>query len=158
MPAPHVSSDTRRGEGGGLELDDDPGRVDVDAVYAFLSTDAYWAKGRPRETVERLIREASRVVGLYEGERLIGLARTVSDDASFAYLADVYVLPEYRGRGLGVELVTEAVENGPYAKRRWLLHTQDAHSLYENSASPGRTRSSWSETRSEPSHLVGSGP
>ena len=116
---------------GGLELDDDPGRVDVDAVYAFLSTEAYWAKGRPRETVERLIREASRVVGLYEGERLIGFARTVSDDASFAYLADVYVLPEYRGRGLGVELVTEAVENGPYAKRRWLLHTQDAHSLYE---------------------------
>ena len=116
---------------GGLELDDDPGRVDVDAVYAFLSTEAYWAKGRPRETVERLIREASRVVALYEGERLIGFARTVSDDASFAYLADVYVLPEFRGRGLGVELVTEAVENSPYAKRRWLLHTQDAHSLYE---------------------------
>ena len=116
---------------GGLELDDDPGRVDVDAVYAFLSAEAYWAKGRPRETVERLIREASRVVGLYEGERLIGFARTVSDDASFAYLADVYVLAEYRGRGLGVELVREAIENGPYAKRRWLLHTQDAHSLYE---------------------------
>ena len=115
----------------GLELDDDPGRVDVDAVFGFLSTEAYWAKGRPRETVERLIREAARVVGLYDGRRLIGFARTVSDDASFAYLADVYVLAEYRGRGLGVELVQEAVENGPYAKRRWLLHTQDAHSLYE---------------------------
>jgi ribosomal protein S18 acetylase RimI-like enzyme len=116
---------------GGLELDDDLRRMDVDAVYDFLSTEAYWAKGRSRETVGRLIREASRVVGLYEGERQIGFARTVSDDASFAYLADVYVLPDFRGRGLGVELVREAVENGPYAQRRWLLHTQDAHSLYE---------------------------
>jgi ribosomal protein S18 acetylase RimI-like enzyme len=116
---------------GGLELDDDPGRVDIDALHAFLSEHAYWALGRPRETVERLVREASRIVGLYEGDRLIGFARTVSDGQSFAYLADVYVLPEYRGRGLGVELVREAVENGPYADRRWLLHTEDAHALYE---------------------------
>ncbi|HYZ18514.1 MAG TPA: GNAT family N-acetyltransferase [Gaiellaceae bacterium] len=116
---------------GGLELDDDPGRVDIDALHAFLSEHAYWALGRPRETVERLVREASRIVGLYEGDRLIGFARTVSDGQSFAYLADVYVLPEYRGRGLGFELVREAVENGPYADRRWLLHTEDAHALYE---------------------------
>ncbi|MGH2921296.1 MAG: GNAT family N-acetyltransferase [Gaiellaceae bacterium] len=116
---------------GGFELDDDASRVDVDALHAFLSTEAYWARGRPRETVERLVREASRVVGLYEGERQIGFARTVSDGQSFAYLADVYVLPDYRGRGLGVELVREAVENGPFADRRWLLHTEDAHSLYE---------------------------
>jgi ribosomal protein S18 acetylase RimI-like enzyme len=105
--------------------------VDVDALHAFLSEHAYWAFGRPRETVERLVGEASRVVGLYEGARLIGFARTVSDGQSFAYLADVYVLPEYRGRGLGVELVREAVENGPFADRRWLLHTEDAHALYE---------------------------
>jgi ribosomal protein S18 acetylase RimI-like enzyme len=116
---------------GGFELDDDPARVDVDALHAFLSEEAYWARGRPRETVERLVREASRVVGLYEGERQIGFARTVSDGQSFAYLADVYVLPDYRGRGLGVELVREAVENSPFADRRWLLHTEDAHSLYE---------------------------
>jgi ribosomal protein S18 acetylase RimI-like enzyme len=116
---------------GGFELDDDTSRVDVDALHSFLSKEAYWAKGRPRETVERLVREASRVVGLYDGERQIGFARTVSDGQSFAYLADVYVLPEYRGRGLGVELVREAVENGPFADRRWLLHTEDAHSLYE---------------------------
>jgi GNAT superfamily N-acetyltransferase len=116
---------------GGLELDDDPSRVDLDAVYDFLSTQAYWAKGRSRETVERLIREASRVIGLYHDGRQIGFARTVSDGASFAYLADVYVLPEYRGRGLGVELVREAVDRGPYADRRWLLHTEDAHELYE---------------------------
>jgi ribosomal protein S18 acetylase RimI-like enzyme len=121
----------RRALPGGFELDDDSGRVDVDALHEFLSKRAYWALGRPRETVTRLVREASRVVGLYDGERLIGFARTVSDGQSFAYLADVYVLPEYRGRGLGVELVREAVENGPYADRRWLLHTEDAHALYE---------------------------
>ena len=121
----------KRGLPGGCELDDDPARIDLDAVYEFLSTEAYWAKGRSRETVERLIREASRVVGLFHAERQIGFARTVSDGQSFAYLADVYVLPEYRGRGLGVELVREAVENSPWPDRRWLLHTEDAHELYE---------------------------
>lgn len=116
---------------GGFELDDDPQRIDVDAVYDFLSTEAYWAKGRSRELITRLIREASRVVGLYHGGRQIGFARIVSDGASFAYLADVYVLPDCRGRGLGMELVKEAVDRGPYADRRWLLHTEDAHALYE---------------------------
>jgi GNAT superfamily N-acetyltransferase len=116
---------------GGFELDDDRNRIDVDAVHAFLSEHAYWARGRPREIVERLIREASRVVGLYQGERQVGFARTVSDGQSFAYLADVYVLPEHRGSGLGIELVREAIDNGPFADRRWLLHTEDAHALYE---------------------------
>ena len=60
----------------------------------------------------------------------MGFCRAVSDDASLAYLADVYVLPEHRGRGLGVELVREMIDNGPYAARRWLLHTRDAHELY----------------------------
>jgi ribosomal protein S18 acetylase RimI-like enzyme len=113
-----------------IELDDDPARVDVDAVHDFLSNHSYWAEGRNRETVVRLVRTAQRVVGLYDGDRQIGFARVVTDDASLAYLADVYVLPEYRGRGLGVELVREAIENGPYAGRRWLLHTRDAHELY----------------------------
>lgn len=120
----------RRTLPGGFELDDDPARIDVDAVHRFLSTESYWAKGRSRATVERLVREAQRVVGLYDGERQIGFTRTVSDGVSFSYLADVYVLPEYRGRGLGVELVRETVENGPYASRKWLLHTTDAHGLY----------------------------
>jgi GNAT superfamily N-acetyltransferase len=115
---------------GGLELDDDPRRIDVDAVHRFLSVEAYWAEGRSRETVERLVREASRVVGLYDGERQVGFARAVTDGVSFVYLADVYVLAELRGRGLGVELVREMVENGPYAHEKWLLHTRDAHDLY----------------------------
>ena len=116
---------------GGFELDDDPGRVDVGEVHRFLSTESYWARGRSREIVERLVREANRVVGLYEGERQIGFARAVSDGVAFAYLADVYVLPGYRGHGLGIELVREIVENGPYAGCKWLLHTADAHGLYE---------------------------
>ena len=115
----------------GFELDDDPARIDVEAVYEFLSNHAYWAEGRSRETIVRLIRESQRVVGLYHDGRQIGFSRTVSDGASVTYLADVYVLPEYRGRGLGVELVRESVEAGPYKDTRWLLHTRDAHELYE---------------------------
>ncbi|TMK33467.1 MAG: GNAT family N-acetyltransferase [Actinobacteria bacterium] len=114
----------------GLVLDDDPARVDIDAVHDFLANESYWAKGRPREVVERLVREAGRIVGLYDAERQIGFARAFTDGATLVYLADVYVLPEYRGRGLGVELVREMVENGPYANLRWSLHTKDAHGLY----------------------------
>jgi ribosomal protein S18 acetylase RimI-like enzyme len=120
----------RRELDNGLVLDDDPTRVDIEAVHDFLANESYWATGRPRELVERLIREADRVVGLYDGDRQIGFARAFTDGAALVYLADVYVLPEYRGRGLGVELVREMVENGPYATLRWSLHTKDAHGLY----------------------------
>jgi GNAT superfamily N-acetyltransferase len=116
---------------GGFELDDDPLRIDLDAVFDYLSNESYWAKGRPRETVERLVHEAQRVVGLYRDGRQVGFTRTASDGVAFAYLADVYVLPEFRGRGLGVELVRFTVDEGPYADRKWLLHTSDAHPLYE---------------------------
>jgi GNAT superfamily N-acetyltransferase len=115
----------------GFELDDDRDRIDLDAVHDFVANHSYWAPGRPRDEQERLVQEAQRVVGLYHDGRQIGFARAVSDGASITYLADVYVLPEYRGRGLGVELVREMVENGPYADKRWLLHTADAHALYE---------------------------
>lgn len=121
----------RRELPGGLELDDDRRRIDIAAVHAWLSTESYWAKGRPYAVVALSVGEASRVVGLYDGDRQVGFARVVSDDLAFAYLADVYVLAEYRGRGLGVELVREAVENGPHAGVKWLLHTLDAHGLYE---------------------------
>jgi GNAT superfamily N-acetyltransferase len=116
--------------GSGLQLDDDRQRIDVDEVHRFLSEEAYWAIGRPRETVERLIREASRVIGLYDGDRQIGFCRAFSDGLALAYLADVYVLPEYRGRGLGEELVREMVENGPLAEVKWILHTEEMHPLY----------------------------
>jgi predicted N-acetyltransferase YhbS len=115
---------------GGYELDDDPERIDVDAVHYYLAKESYWAQGRARETVERLVREATRVVGLYKDDRQVGFARAFSDGVALAYLADVYVLPEHRGRGLGVELVRELVENGHLAGVKWLLHTSDAHDLY----------------------------
>ena len=115
----------------GFELDDDRGRIDVDAVHEFLANHSYWARGRPRDLVERLARTSRRVVGLYRGGRQIGFARVVSDGAVISYLADVYVLQEYRGRGLGVELVREVVERDPDGVRHWLLNTADAHTLYE---------------------------
>ena len=115
----------------GFELDDDPARVDLDEVHRFLSTEAYWALGRSRETVERLVGEAQRVVGLYQDGRQVGFCRAFTDGVSIAYLADVYVLPELRGRGLGVELVREMVENSGFTGVKWLLHTTDAHGLYE---------------------------
>jgi GNAT superfamily N-acetyltransferase len=120
----------KRDLGDGYELDDDRDRVDVDAVHAYLSGEAYWAKGRPRPEVERLVRESQRIVGLYKGGVQVGFCRAASDGVSFAYLADVYVLDAHRGRGLGVELVREMIENGPYADRKWLLHTRDMHRLY----------------------------
>jgi len=120
----------RRDLGDGIELDDDPARIDVDAVHDYLANESYWAEGRPRETVARLIEEAARVVGVYDGERQVGFARAFSDGVSLVYLADVYVLEAYRGRGLGVELVREMVERGPLADVRWILHTRDAHALY----------------------------
>ena len=115
---------------GGYELDDSAARIDVAEVHRFLSTHAYWAKGRPYELQERLVREANRVVGLYHENRQIGFARTVSDGVAIAYLADVYVLPEYRGRGFGARIVRFSVDEGPFAQMRWVLHTVDAHGLY----------------------------
>jgi ribosomal protein S18 acetylase RimI-like enzyme len=119
-----------RNLGDGIELDDDARRIDVEAVHGFLAAEAYWALGRPYDVQRRLVAEAARVVGLYHDGRQIGFARAVSDGVSFAYLADVYVLPAYRGRGLGEALVREIVEAGPLAQRKWLLHTGDAHGLY----------------------------
>jgi GNAT superfamily N-acetyltransferase len=121
----------RRSLAGGLELDDEPARIDVDAVHDFLSNESYWAAGRSRPDVERTVREAARVIGLYDGRRQVGFARVISDGVHVSHLCDVYVLAEYRGRGFGVELVREAVDNGPHAKLNWSLATDDAHELYE---------------------------
>jgi GNAT superfamily N-acetyltransferase len=115
----------------GYELDDDPNRIDIDAVHAFISGESYWGQGRPRATVERVIRKADRVVGLYKDGAQVGFCRAVTDEgARLAYLADVYVLSDHRGRGLGLELVREMVDNGPLAENTWLLHTRDMHRLY----------------------------
>ena len=122
----------KRDLGDGYELDDDRERLDREAVHAYLGGVSYWAEGRTRERQDELIDASERIVGLYHDDRQIGFARAVDCDAAgFMYLADVYVLDEHRRRGLGVELVKEIVERGPFAGRRWVLHTRDMHSLYE---------------------------
>jgi GNAT superfamily N-acetyltransferase len=115
----------------GYTISDDPARVDVGAVHAYLSREAYWARGRPVDVVRRSL-AGSLALGLYApGGAQAGLARAVTDRATFAYLADVFVLPAHRGRGLGVWLVQTALAHPelrevPY----WTLATADAHSLY----------------------------
>jgi GNAT superfamily N-acetyltransferase len=119
----------KRELGDGYELDDDPRRIDRAAVHAYL-TRSYWAEGRSRETQDALIDTAARVVGLYRGGSQVGFSRAISDGHVQSYLADVYVLEEHRGRGLGVELVRFSVDEGPLARTKWYLHTRDAHELY----------------------------
>ncbi len=111
-------------------ISDDRTRIDTDVVHAFL-TQSYWAKGIKRERVQRSI-DHSFSFGLFEGDRMIGFARVLSDLSAIAYLMDVFVLKEYRGQGLGKWLV-ETILDYPQFKpvRRWMLATDDAHSLYE---------------------------
>ena len=118
---------------GSFELDDDPGRVDRDAVWAFLSQEAYWGRSRSRADLEHQLDSAWRVVGAYEtgSGRMAGFARAVSDGVAYAYLADVFVVADARGQGLGTALVKTMIDAGPGAAFRWCLHTADAHGLYE---------------------------
>jgi GNAT superfamily N-acetyltransferase len=120
----------RRELAGGYELDDDHGRVDVDMVHRYLSEEAYWVRGRDRDTIERLVRESTRVIGVYRGDKQVGFARVISDGANMAWLGDVFVLQGHRGHGLGVELVREAVEHAEHRDLVWFLNTRDAHPLY----------------------------
>jgi len=117
----------------GYELDDSPERIDREAVHRFISEESYWGFRRERAAMDGLIDRASRNVGLYAADgSLVGYSRSVdAADAFLVYLADVFVLPAHRGRGLGVELVRFTVEEGPFADSRWVLHTADAHGLYE---------------------------
>ena len=107
----------------------DPARQDVDAIHAYL-TRAYWCEGIPREVVERAVRN-SLCFGLFDGAAQVGLARVVTDYATYAYLCDVYVLESHRGRGLGKWLI-ECVMTHPQLQglRRFNLATRDAHALY----------------------------
>ena len=109
----------------------DPDLLDVDLVHRFLSEEAYWSPGVARAVVDRSIRN-SLCFGLYRHGRQIGFARVVTDHAAIAYLADVFVLSEHRGMGLGKWLV-ETVLAHPDLQglRRFFLGTADAHSLYE---------------------------
>lgn len=114
---------------GEYEVSTDPGRVDATVVHEFL-TNSYWARGISLETVRQSI-ENSLCFGVYGHGRQVGFARVISDRATFAYLADVFILPEYRRRGLSKWLM-ECIMGHPDLQglRRWMLATQDAHGLY----------------------------
>jgi GNAT superfamily N-acetyltransferase len=120
---------------GDYVVTDDVSRLDRDAVYEWLSTESYWAIGRTRAAFDRSI-EHSLVFSLRYagagGETQAGFARVVTDRATFAWLADVVVLPEHRGRGLGKLLVAATLAHPEVVDvPRWLLGTLDAHGLYE---------------------------
>ncbi len=107
----------------------DPSRLDVEAIADMLSR-SYWAQGRTRETIVRSLQH-SLTFGIYEGSRQIGLARIVSDYTTFAWLCDVFIHEDYRGKGLGKWLM-QTIHSHPDLQglRRWLLATRDAHGLY----------------------------
>ena len=113
----------------GYLISTDKRLLDVAVIHGFLAG-SYWAAGIPLEIVKRSI-DRSLAFGLYEGDRQVGFARVITDYATFAYLADVFILEEYRGRGLGSWLI-EAVMSHPELQglRRWMLVTRDAHGLY----------------------------
>ncbi|HEX2644399.1 MAG TPA: GNAT family N-acetyltransferase [Thermoanaerobaculia bacterium] len=112
-----------------ITIDTDKSRLELEVIHGFLTT-SYWAKGIPRETVERSI-EGSLCFGVYEGPRQVGFARVITDSATFAYLADVFILESHRGRGLSRRLM-DAIVAHPSLQglRRWMLATRDAHGLY----------------------------
>jgi GNAT superfamily N-acetyltransferase len=114
---------------GEFAISTDPGRLDRPLIAGFLAG-SYWAPGIPREVVERSI-ENSLPFGLYQGRSQVGFARVISDRATFAYVADVFVLESHRGRGLAKWLM-ETIRSHPDLQklRRWLLLTRDAHPLY----------------------------
>ena len=114
----------------GYTISTDRARIDVDLVHGFL-TASYWAEGIPRDVVERSVAH-SLCFGLYEGDRQIGLARVITDHATFAYLSDVFVLERCRGRGLASWML-EVIHAHPSLQglRWWLLATRDAHALYQ---------------------------
>lgn len=114
---------------GEYSISTDPGRLDVDAIHAFL-TASYWAEGISRELVQRAL-DGSLCFGLYHGADQVGLARVVTDRSTFAYLCDVYVLPSHRGRGLGEWLIETVMGHSDLrGLRRFSLVTRDMQRLY----------------------------
>jgi GNAT superfamily N-acetyltransferase len=109
----------------------DDTRLDIALIHDFLSNRSYWAKGRARATIEHSIAN-SLAFGVYHASRQVGFARVITDYATFAYLADVFILEDERGNGLGKWLIETTVQHPQLqGLRRWLLATQDAHSLYQ---------------------------
>lgn len=108
----------------------DPARLSLDVIVEYLARRSYWAQDRPRALVEKSIQN-SLCFGLYLGEEQIGFARAVTDYATMFWLADVFVLEDYRGQGLGVWLVECVVNHPDLQGLRGILATRDAHGLYQ---------------------------
>lgn len=116
---------------GEFTISTDKGRLDLAVIHTFLTEESYWAATRSIEQTETAI-ENSICFGLYHGEKQIGFARVVSDKATFAYVGDVFVLSQYRGKGLSKWLMQMIVDHPELqGLRRWVLATKDAHGLYE---------------------------
>lgn len=124
-----MAEEWQRGE---YVISTDKSRLDLPVVHMFLRT-SYWAQNVPLSVVERAL-EHSMVFGLYKGTQQAGMARVITDRATFAYISDVFILEPHRGLGLGVWLL-EVVRSHPELQilRRWLLATRDAHGLYQKS-------------------------
>lgn len=111
-------------------VSDDKSKLDINFIHSFI-TNSYWGKGRSLEEVTKTI-DNSDCFGIYNNNKQIGFARVVSDYVIFAYLFDVFITEEYRGKGLSKILLNEVFENRKYKKiKKWYLATQDAHGLYE---------------------------
>ncbi len=115
-----------------IQISTDRADVDLDVVHAYLSQEAYWSKNIPRAVVQKAIKN-SYCFSAFMDAKQIGFARVVTDAATFAYLADVFVLPEFRGNGISKKLM-QSVQSHPDLQglRRWMLMTADAHKLYES--------------------------
>lgn len=114
----------------GYIISNDKNKLDIDLIHQYLSVDSYWAKGRNLAQVKTTL-EASICFGVYWHEEQVGFARIVSDKVTLAYLADVFILPEHQGQGLGKQLIRTVLEHEDFQTVSWLLKTKDAQELYE---------------------------
>jgi GNAT superfamily N-acetyltransferase len=114
----------------GFHISTDKNLLDFEMIYSYLSEDSYWANGVQAETLRKAI-ENSLCFGVYKQNIQVGLARVVTDKATFAYICDVFILSEYRGLGLSKWLIQTILEHPELqGLRRWSLATADAHGLY----------------------------
>ena len=114
----------------GYVIDTDPQKFDIAFIHRYLSEDSYWAKGIPYAVVERAVK-GSLCFGLYHEGRQVGFARVITDHATFGYLADVFIIPAHRGKGLSVDLMNAVFSHPDLSGlRRIMLATSDAHGLY----------------------------
>lgn len=125
-----MKSSANEWDRGEYSISTDSERLDIGLIHGFLANSSYWASGRDVTVVKRSV-ENSLNFGLYHGDQQVGFARVITDFATFAWLADVFVVDDYRGRGLGKWMI-EVILSHPDMQgfRRWVLATKDAHELY----------------------------